>query len=258
MKVLNVVKIGGNVVDNPEALERFLIMFNKTEGPKILIHGGGILASEMSETLGIKTVMKDGRRVTDAETLKICTMVYAGWINKSIVATLQKIGCDSLGLSGADAGCVPAKRRSPEPFDFGFVGDVNPAEVNSGFISSLIGRGITPVFCPVTYEKSGNLLNTNADTMASSIAIAMSHHYYTRLVYCFEKKGVLYDQANEESVIPLINTEGYNRLKKEGVVTAGMIPKLDNAYYALKKGVSEVYIKEWTAIAHKAGTMLKL
>lgn len=176
MKVLNVVKIGGNVVDNPEALERFLIMFNKMEGPKILIHGGGILASEMSATLGIKTVMKDGRRVTDAETLKICTMVYAGWVNKSIVAALQKIGCDSLGLSGTDAGCVPAKRRSPEPFDFGFVGDVNPAEVNSGFISSLIGRGITPVFCPVTYEKSGNLLNTNADTMASSIAIAMSHH----------------------------------------------------------------------------------
>ncbi len=258
MKVLNVVKIGGNVVDNPESLDRFLAMLNKLEGPKILIHGGGIMASEISAKLGIETIMLDGRRVTDAETLKVCTMVYAGWINKSIVAALQKSGCDALGLSGADAGTVPAKRRSPEPVDYGFVGDVNPSEINSGFISSLLGRGITPVFAPVTFDKNGTLLNTNADTMASSIAIAMSHHYYTRLVYCFEKRGVLSDRDNDDSVIPLINTAGYLRLKKENRVSAGMLPKIDNSFYALKSGVSEVYIRHWSEILHEGGTMLKI
>ena len=258
MKVLNVVKIGGNVVDNPESLEKFLAMFNSLEGPKILIHGGGILASEISARLGIETKIHEGRRITDAETLKICTMVYAGWINKSIVAALQKIGCNSLGLSGADAGTVPAKRRSPKPVDFGYVGDVNPAEINSGFISSLLGRGITPVFCPVTYDRNGTLLNTNADTMASSIAIAMSHHYYTRLVFCFEKRGVLSDPEREDSVIPLINSQGYRRLREEGIVSAGMIPKIDNAFAALSSGVSEVCIKHWSQISHNGGTMLKI
>ena len=258
MKVLNVVKIGGNVVDNRDSLGKFLVKLNNLEGLKILIHGGGILASEISAKLGIETVMLEGRRITDAETLKICTMVYAGWINKSIVASLQKSGCNALGLSGADAASVPAKKRLPEPVDYGFVGDVNPAEINSGFICSLLGRGITPVFAPITFSRDGALLNTNADTMASSIAIAMSHHYYTRLVFCFEKRGVLSDKEDDNSVIPLINTEGYMRLKRENRVSAGMIPKIDNAFFALKSGVSEVYIRNWAEILHNGGTMLKI
>jgi len=257
MKALTIVKIGGNVVDNPESLSKFLLMFNKIEAPKILIHGGGILASEISAKLGIETKMHNGRRITDAETLKVCTMVYAGWINKSIVAQLQKIGCNSLGLSGADAGVIPAKRRSPDPVDFGFVGDISPDEINTGVLVSLLGRGITPVFCAITHDRNGSLLNTNADTMASGIAVALSGSYYTRLIFCFEKEGVLYDPKDEKSVIPLITKESYTRLKNEGVVSEGMLPKLDNAFFALERGVSEVYIKKWSNLSPEGGTMLR-
>ena len=257
MKALTIVKIGGNVVDSPESLSKFLLMFNKIEAPKILIHGGGILASEISAKLGIETKMHNGRRITDAETLKVCTMVYAGWINKSIVAQLQKIGCNSLGLSGADAGVIPAKRRSPDPFDFGFVGDISPDEINTGVLVSLLGRGITPVFCAITHDRNGSLLNTNADTMASGIAAALSGSYYTRLIFCFEKDGVLYDPKDEKSVIPLITKESYTRLKNEGVVSEGMLPKLDNAFFALERGVSEVYIKKWSNLSPEGGTMLR-
>lgn len=257
MKALTIVKIGGNVVDNPESLSKFLLMFNKIEAPKILIHGGGILASEISAKLGIETKMHNGRRITDAETLKVCTMVYAGWINKSIVAQLQKIGCNSLGLSGADAGVIPAKKRSPDPVDFGFVGDISPDEINTGVLVSLLGRGITPVFCAITHDRNGSLLNTNADTMASGIAVALSGSYYTRLIFCFEKDGVLYDPKDEKSVIPLITKESYTRLKNEGVVSEGMLPKLDNAFFALERGVSEVYIKKWSNLSPEGGTMLR-
>ena len=257
MKALTIVKIGGNVVDNPESLSKFLLMFNKIEAPKILIHGGGILASEISAKLGIETKMHNGRRITDADTLKVCTMVYAGWINKSIVAQLQKIGCNSLGLSGADAGVIPAKRRSPDPVDFGFVGDISPDEINTGVLVSLLGRGITPVFCAITHDRNGSLLNTNADTMASGIAVALSGSYYTRLIFCFEKDGVLYDPKDEKSVIPLITKESYTRLKNEGVVSEGMLPKLDNAFFALERGVSEVYIKKWSNLSPEGGTMLR-
>ena len=257
MKALTIVKIGGNVVDSPESLSKFLLMFNKIEAPKILIHGGGILASEISAKLGIETKMHNGRRITDAETLKVCTMVYAGWINKSIVAQLQKIGCNSLGLSGADAGVIPAKRRSPDPVDFGFVGDISPDEINTGVLVSLLGRGITPVFCAITHDRNGSLLNTNADTMASGIAVALSGSYYTRLIFCFEKEGVLYDPKDEKSVIPLITKESYTRLKNEGVVSEGMLPKLDNAFFALERGVSEVYIKKWSNLSPEGGTMLR-
>jgi acetylglutamate kinase len=257
MKALTVVKIGGNVVDNPESLSKFLLMFNKIEAPKILIHGGGVLASEISAKLGIETKMHNGRRITDVETLKVCTMVYAGWINKSIVAQLQKIGCNSLGLSGADAGVIPAKRRSPDPIDFGFVGDISPDEINTGVLVSLLGRGITPVFCAITHDRNGSLLNTNADTMASGIAAALSGSYYTRLIFCFEKDGVLYNPKDEKSVIPLITKESYTRLKNEGVVSEGMLPKLDNAFFALERGVSEVYIKKWSNLSPEGGTMLR-
>jgi acetylglutamate kinase len=184
-------------------------------------------------------------------------MVYAGWINKSIVAQLQKIGCNSLGLSGADAGVIPAKRRSPDPVDFGFVGDISPDEINTGVLVSLLGRGITPVFCAITHDRNGSLLNTNADTMASGIAAALSGSYYTRLIFCFEKDGVLYDPKDEKSVIPLITKESYTRLKNEGVVSEGMLPKLDNAFFALERGVSEVYIKKWSNLSPEGGTMLR-
>lgn len=257
MKALTVVKIGGNVVDNPESLSKFLLMFNKIDGPKVLIHGGGILASEISARLGIETKMHEGRRITDAETLKICTMVYAGWINKSIVALLQKIGCNSLGLSGADAGVVPAKRRSPKPVDYGFVGDIKHEEINTGILVSLLGRGITPVFCAITHDGNGSLLNTNADTMASGIAAALSGSYYTRLIYCFEKSGVLYNPKDEKSVIPLITKESFTRLKNDGIVTEGMLPKLENAFFAIEQGVSEVYIKKWSDLSLEGGTMLR-
>ncbi len=257
MKTLTVIKIGGSIVDSLEELDIFLENFVKIDGPKILVHGGGVMASEMLTRLGIKTTMHHGRRITNLETLKIVSMVYAGWINKNIVAKLQKIGCNSLGLSGADADSVPAVKRSPEPIDFGYVGDVDPAKINTGFLLSLFGRGITPVFCPVTHDRNGSILNTNADTMASSIAIALSGDYYTKLVYCFEKQGVLYDATDEDSIIPLITKSNYQALKEKGVVVDGMLPKMDNAFYALENGVSEVLIKHPSNLTNDKGTVLR-
>ncbi|MFA6770862.1 MAG: acetylglutamate kinase [Bacteroidales bacterium] len=257
MKTLTVIKIGGNIVDRSEELDLFLENFVKIDGPKILVHGGGIMASEMLVNLGIETVMHQGRRITDLETLKVVSMVYAGWVNKSIVAKLQKIGCNSLGLSGADADSVPAVKRSPEPIDFGYVGDVDPTNINIGFLFSLFGRGIIPVFCPITHDRNGSILNTNADTMASSIAIALAGDYYTKLIYCFEKQGVLYDLTDDDSVIPLITKSNYSSLKKEGIVKDGMLPKMDNAFYALENGVSEVFIKHASNLCNDRGTLLR-
>jgi acetylglutamate kinase len=257
MKILTVIKIGGNIIDRPDELEVFLEKFEKIDGPKILVHGGGVLASEMADKLGIKTKMHQGRRITDLETLKLVSMVYAGWINKSIVAKLQKIGCNSIGLSGADADCVPAVRRSPVPVDFGYVGDVDPHQINTGFLLSMLGKGITPVFCAITHDRNGSILNTNADTMASSIAIALSRDYYTRLIYCFEKQGVLSNPDDEESIIPLITRVSYESIKASGVVRDGMIPKMDNAFFAIDNGVSEVFIKHASNLGNNKGTVLK-
>ncbi len=257
MKILTVIKIGGNIIDRPDELDVFLEKFEKIDGPKILVHGGGVLASEIADKLGIKTKMHQGRRITDLETLKLVSMVYAGWINKSIVAKLQKIGCNSIGLSGADADCVPAIRRSPVPVDFGYVGDVDPQQINSGFLLSMLGKGITPVFCAITHDRNGSILNTNADTMASSIAIALSRDYYTRLIYCFEKQGVLSNPDDEDSIIPLITRVSYESIKAAGVVRDGMIPKMDNAFYAIDNGVSEVFIKHATNLGNDKGTVLK-
>ncbi|OFY28214.1 MAG: acetylglutamate kinase [Bacteroidetes bacterium GWF2_41_61] len=257
MKTLTVIKIGGNIIDRPDELEVFLEKFEKIDGPKILVHGGGVLASEMADKLGIKTKMHQGRRITDLETLKLVSMVYAGWINKSIVAKLQKIGCNSIGLSGADADCVPAVRRSPVPVDFGYVGDVDPHQINTGFLLSMLGKGITPVFCAITHDRNGSILNTNADTMASSIAIALSRDYYTCLIYCFEKQGVLSNPDDEESIIPLITRVNYESIKASGVIRDGMIPKMDNAFFAIDNGVSEVFIKHASNLGNNKGTVLK-
>jgi acetylglutamate kinase len=258
MKQLTVIKIGGNIVDQPAALEEFLKKFSKESGPKVLIHGGGVMATELSAKMGLHVNMQNGRRVTDLDTLKLVTMVYAGWINKSIVALLQKFGTNAIGLSGADGDVVPATQRSPYPVDFGYVGDVNPVDINVALLESLLGRGITPVFCAITHDRNGSLLNTNADTMASSLAIALSRDYSTKLIYCFEKEGVLSNPDDEDSVIPLITKSSYEMLKETKAVSGGMLPKLDNAFAAIESGVAEVCIKHALNLGNSKGTVLKL
>lgn len=257
MKELTVVKIGGNVIDNPTALDSVLKQFASIPDPKILVHGGGAIATELCTKLGIPIVMHEGRRITDEETLKVALMVYAGLTNKQIVAILQKYACNAIGLSGADGDTIPATRRNPEPIDYGCVGDVDPAKINAVMISSLLGRGMTPVFCAITHDGNGNLLNTNADTMASCLAAGMSSLYCVKLVYCFEKAGVLENPDNEDSVIPIITHERFEELKNSGVVSKGMIPKLSNAFFAVDHGVQEVEIKGCDDIAKGMGTIIK-
>ena len=253
---LSIVKIGGNIVDNPEALELFLADFHRLKGRKLLIHGGGVMATRMAMQLGIETKMEQGRRITDAETLKLVTMVYAGWINKNIVATLQKIGCNAIGLSGADGNTIPALRRSPVPVDYGYVGDPDPKKVNTAFLSLLTESGITPVFCAITHDGNGSLLNTNADTIAYSLATALSEKYETSLYYCFEKEGVLKDVNDPESMIPSMNRDESEAYKKQGFIADGMIPKLDNSFRAIENGVKEVIILHARNLLSKKGTIL--
>lgn len=235
---LQVVKIGGNVIDNPSALASFLTDFASLEGPKILVHGGGKIATQMAASMGIESQLIEGRRVTNEESLRIVTMVYAGWINKSIVADLQALSCNSLGLTGPDGRIVVSKKRAAQPIDYGFVGDI--IHVNASSLSGLITAGFSPVFAPITADASGQLLNTNADTMAQALAIALSSAYDVTLTYCFEKKGVLLDPADDDSVISSINPASFQDLKDKGIVTAGMIPKLENALKAISAGVSVV------------------
>lgn len=255
---VKIVKIGGNIVDKPEALEQFLNDFHKLEGPKVLIHGGGAIASKLSKDLGLEVKMHNGRRITDLETLKLVTMVYAGLINKQIVAALQKIGCMATGLSGADGNSVPATKRAANPIDWGYVGDVEPEKINVKFLEVLLDNGFTPVFCAITHDTNGSLLNTNADTMGSSLARALSSKYETSLVYCFEKDGVLADPDDDNSVIPLITRESYATLLEAGKIVGGMIPKLDNAFAALESGVAEVFIKHAANLLNNKETLLKL
>lgn len=255
---VKIVKIGGNIVDKPEALEQFLNDFHKLEGPKVLIHGGGAIASKLSKDLGLEVKMHNGRRITDLETLKLVTMVYAGLINKQIVAALQRIGCMATGLSGADGNSVPATKRAANPIDWGYVGDVEPEKINVKFLEVLLDNGFTPVFCAITHDTNGSLLNTNADTMASSLARALSSKYETSLVYCFEKDGVLADPDDDNSVIPLITRESYATLLEAGKIVGGMIPKLDNAFAALESGVGEVFIKHAANLLNNKETLLKL
>lgn len=255
-ETLSIVKIGGNIVDNPEALQSFLSDFNQLSGHKILVHGGGVMATKVAKELGIETKMIEGRRVTDADTIRTVTMVYAGWINKSIVAALQSIGCNAVGLSGADGNVIPSNKRSSIPVDFGFVGDPNPDKLNTKFITLLLENSSTPVFCAITHDENGSLLNTNADTIAYTIAAGMSHNYKTTLYYCFEKEGVLRDVDNPESIIEKINKEEAQILKSEGVIAGGMIPKIDNSFKAIDDGVSEVVILHAKNLLSKHGTVL--
>lgn len=238
---LTVVKVGGNVIDDEQALEAFLHDFAALNGKKILVHGGGKLATRMAEQLGIAQQMMNGRRITDAETLKIVTMVYAGYINKNIVAKLQALDCNAIGLTGADANVVPAtKRPVKDGVDYGFVGDVTaPLSTRSW---QIFMHTLTPVVAAITHDGKGNLLNTNADTMAQEIAKAMSSLYSVQLVYLFEKPGVLRNAADDNSVIPAIDFAYYRQLKAEKVIFEGMIPKMDNAFEALQNGVCKVMI----------------
>jgi len=254
---LSIVKIGGNIVDNHEALKAFLYDFHRLEGRKLLVHGGGVMASKMASQLGIETKMVQGRRITDEETLKLVTMVYAGWINKNIVASLQQIGCNSIGLSGADANTIPSVRRSPEPVDFGFVGDPDPEKINAAFLSQMIEGNITPVFCAITHDGHGSLLNTNADTIAYSVATALSKQYETSLYYCFEKEGVMKDLNDPQSIIPSMNRAECEKYKQQGIIADGMIPKLDNSFSAIENGVSRVIILHARNLLNQQGTVLR-
>lgn len=240
MQTLKIFKIGGQVIDDKKALEAFLKDFSAITGPKILIHGGGLEASKFSERLGIKVNKIDGRRVTDAKTLDVILMTYAGLINKKIVAQLQGFGSNTLGFTGADANTIVSKKRPTSPIDFGFVGDI--VQVNTKVLEALMNEKVSPVFCAITHDKMGQLLNTNADTLASELAIAFSETYKTELYICFEKSGVLTDVNDENSVIDKLDYDYYQQLLKEGKVVEGMIPKLDNCFRAVQNKVFKVSI----------------
>lgn len=255
MKPLSVIKIGGNVVDNPEALDAFLDDFIAMPNDKILVHGGGAMASQTLRRLGIEPRMVEGRRITDEQTLKVAVSVYAGWLNKTIVAKLQARRCNALGLSGADGDIIEADIRPKEPIDFGFVGDVRSVDIK--FLDMLLEQGITPVLCAVTHDRKGTLLNTNADTIASRVARAMAAIRQVSLTFCFEKNGVLADPEDENSVIPNIDRASFAEMKASGAVSAGMIPKLDNAFAAIDAGVKRVIIKNSANLGKAIGTVIE-
>lgn len=240
MRKLLVIKIGGNIIDDDAKLSSFLRDFSLIAGKKVLVHGGGKLATRIAAQLGIPQQMIDGRRITDAETLKIVTMVYAGYVNKNIVAALQQHGCNAIGITGADGDAITAHKRHKGETDYGFAGDIDA--VNIRFIDHLLSQGNDIIVAPITHNKKGQLLNTNADTIAQEIATAMSSMYEVSLVYGFEKAGVLMDAENDDTVIPVIDAVLYSKLKEDNVIFAGMIPKLDNAFSAISKGVNKVMI----------------
>lgn len=240
MKTLKIVKIGGNIIDNDVALSSFLEAFAAIESPKILIHGGGKLATQLANQLGLEVKMIDGRRITDQATLDLITMVYAGKINKTIVAQLQSKKCNVIGFSGADGNTIISKKRPIKPIDFGFVGDVK--KVNTKTLQVLLEHNVTPVFCALTHDQNGQLLNTNADTIASELAIGFADHYQTELYYCFEKNGVLKDRNDENSVIKQITTTSYQNLIDTKIIVDGMLPKLNNCIHAIEKNVHKVCI----------------
>ena len=249
-------KVGGAVVEDAASLSALLSAFSALPGLKVLVHGGGRAATKVAEALGIESKMVDGRRITDEKTLEVVTMVYGGLVNKRIVASLQALGVNALGLTGADLGYMLSDKRLVGEVDYGWVGDVRKVDVS--VLADLISRGVVPVLAPLTCDGAGHLLNTNADTIASEAAKALATCFDVTLVYCFEKKGVLSDASDEESVIPLITKESYGALVADGVVSGGMLPKLDNAFAALSAGVSEVRITRSDALGAGAGTSVRL
>lgn len=239
---LFVIKIGGNIIDDDAALQAFLAELAAIRENKILVHGGGKIASKLGEQLGLTPNYVNGRRITDAATLDLVTMVYGGLVNKQIVAALQALHCNAIGLTGVDGNIIPAVKRPVRDIDYGFVGDIDTKDVHSKILSLLLSNGLTPVIAPLTHDGQGSMLNTNADTIAAELAIALSGDYDVRLVYCFDKAGVLENVEDEGSVIPLITKEKYRSLTAEKKLFEGMIPKIDNAFSALDKGVGEVLI----------------
>ncbi|NGP77085.1 acetylglutamate kinase [Balneolaceae bacterium YR4-1] len=243
MNSLNIVKIGGSVLEEESSLQQFLDDFGRIEGPKILVHGGGTKATALSKELGIPVRMHEGRRITDAESLDVAVMVYAGLINKSLVARLQGQNCNAVGLTGADLNVIPASKRKPDSIDFGFVGDIETQEMNGYFISRLLDEGVVPVFCAITHDGDGQLLNTNADTIASSLCSLLSENYEVRLTYCMDVEGVMLDKYQPDTLFETLNSEQFHHYKQEGVIKDGMIPKLFNGFKALENGVHKVSIK---------------
>ncbi|MDR1746081.1 MAG: acetylglutamate kinase [Tannerella sp.] len=255
MEQLTLIKVGGKIVEEEQELDRLLSDFSAINGYKILVHGGGRLATQLASALGVESRMVDGRRITDAETLKIVTMVYAGWVNKMIVARLQALKINAIGLTGADMNVIRSVKRPVREIDYGFVGDVE--KVDYELLTMLLQRNIVPVLSPLTHDKQGNLLNTNADTIAGEVAKALAGTFEVTLVYCFEKSGVLRDEQDEDSVIPIIDMALFQKYQSEGVISGGMIPKLENAFQAIDAGVKRVIITKASEIGSGRGTLVQ-
>ncbi len=251
---LTIIKVGGKIVEEEASLARLLDDFAALPGRKLLVHGGGRSATRLAEQLGIESRMVDGRRITDADTLRVVTMVYGGLVNKNIVAGLQARGVNALGLTGADMNVVRSVKRPVKDVDYGFVGDVE--RVDAGLLGDLIGRGIVPVMAPLTHDGQGHMLNTNADTIAGETAKALAARFDVTLMYCFEKKGVLRDADDDESVIPTIDRHTFEALVADGTIAGGMKPKVENALSAVEAGVSRVIITRATAIDGQSGTVI--
>jgi len=254
MDRLTIVKVGGKVVEEPESLQALLDQFNRISGNKLLVHGGGRTATQMAEKLGLETQMVEGRRITDADMLEVVTMVYGGLVNKKLVAGLQARGMNAIGLTGADLDLIKAHKRPVQDIDYGFVGDID--DVNASELRLLINENVVPVVAPLTHDGKGQLLNTNADTIASELAIELSNYYKVYLFYCFEKPGVLMDPKDDTSVIYDLNLMLFNQYKEEGIISEGMIPKLDNGFKSKMKGVQEILITNPENIATGRGTRL--
>ena len=255
MPSLTLIKVGGKIVEEASSLQRLLTDFAAISGHKLLVHGGGRSATRIAEQLGIESRMVDGRRITDAETLRVVTMVYGGLVNKNIVAGLQARGVNALGLTGADMDVIRSVKRPVKDIDYGYVGDVE--RVDARLLGDLIARGVVPVMAPLTHDGAGNLLNTNADTIASETARALAARFDVTLVYCFEKKGVLRDPDDENSVIPSLNRRSFEALTADGTIAGGMIPKIENALAAIEAGVKRVIITRADAIDGHSGTLIQ-
>lgn len=252
---LTLIKVGGKIVEEKESLQQLLTDFASIEGHKVLVHGGGRSATKIASQLGIESKMVNGRRITDAQTLNVVTMVYGGLVNKNIVAGLQARNINALGLTGADMNVIRSVKRPVKDIDYGFVGDVE--KVNAGLLSELIKKGIVPVMAPLTHDGKGNMLNTNADTIAGETAKALAQYFDVTLVFCFEKKGVLRNENDDDSVIPSLTYTDFTNYVEQGIIQGGMIPKLDNAFEAIRAGVSEVVITLASAIDTQGGTRIK-
>jgi acetylglutamate kinase len=256
MDRLTIIKVGGKVVEDPDSLNALLDQFIKFSGNKILVHGGGKTATEISAKLGIETEMVDGRRITSKSMLDVVTMVYGGLVNKKIVAGLQARGCNALGLTGADLNLISARKRPVQEIDYGFVGDI--VDVNSRELRIIIGENVVPVVAPLTHDEKGQILNTNADTIAAELASELSNYFSIYLFYCFEKKGVLQNPEDDSTIISELDSELFQKFQKEGIISAGMIPKLNNGFRAKRNGVKEVLITNPENMANGRGTRLVL